>query len=162
MWINENTGAVFSAHHEIRAAASDMSLPSVLDDALLASLGFALVAQAAQPEFDVATQKVEPAAPEKVGGSWTQTWAVRDLTAAELRARVPQEITVKQARLALLSAGLLDDVEAAVQKAGREARIEWDFASVYQRDNPVLLGMQAALGMTNEQLDELFALGATL
>ena len=43
----------------------------------------------------------------------------------EMRARnpVPQQVTMRQARLALLGAGLLDDVEAVITAAGREAQI---------------------------------------
>lgn len=74
----------------------------------------------------------------------------------------PSEITIRQARLALHAAGLLDDVEAAIATAGRAAQIEWEYASVFRRDNPVLTAMQSALGLTDEMLDQLFVGGAAL
>ena len=76
----------------------------------------------------------------------------------EMRARnpVPQQVTMRQARLALLSAGLLDDVEAAITGAGPAAKIEWDYATEVQRSSGLVPAMAAALGMTDEQIDALF------
>lgn len=76
----------------------------------------------------------------------------------EMRARnpVPQSVTMRQARLALLGAGLLDDVEAAIAGAGPAAKIEWDYAAEVQRSSGLVPAMAAALGMTNEQIDALF------
>ena len=70
--------------------------------------------------------------------------------------RVPQQVTMRQARLDLLSRGLLDDVEAMIAAAGREAQIEWEYASIVDRDNPVIAAVQQQQGMTDEQIDDLF------
>ena len=82
----------------------------------------------------------------------------------EKRARnpVPQQVTMRQARLALLSAGLLDDVEAAITSAGREAQLEWEYASVVERSNPVITIVQQQQGVTDEQIDDLFREAAKL
>src|SRR5574344_2694380 len=76
----------------------------------------------------------------------------------EMRARnpVPQQVTMRQARLALLNAGLLDDAEAAIAAAGREAQLEWEYASVVERSNPVIAIVQQQQGVTDEQIDDLF------
>ena len=76
----------------------------------------------------------------------------------EMRARnpVPQQVTMRQARLALLGAGLLDDVEAVITAAGREAQIQWEYASVVERSNPVIAIVQPQQGMTDAQIDDLF------
>ena len=74
----------------------------------------------------------------------------------------PQSITMRQARLALLGAGLLDTVNAGMAGMGQSAQIEWEFASEVQRSNPLIGAMAAALGMTDAQLDDLFTLGSTL
>ena len=70
--------------------------------------------------------------------------------------RVPQQVTMRQARLELLSRGLLDDVEAMIAAAGREAQIEWEYASLVERGNPVIAGVQQQQGFTDAQIDDLF------
>ncbi len=82
------------------------------------------------------------------------------------------EVTMRQAQLALLGAGLLDDVEAALDalpetteaeiKFAKAARITWEKSSTVQRDNPLINFLAGQLGLTSEQIDELFALAATL
>ncbi len=75
---------------------------------------------------------------------------------------VPESISPRQARLALLAAGLLDAAEAAVNQAGPVAKIYWEYAVEWRRDEPVLIQLAAALGLTPEQLDDLFRQAATL
>lgn len=75
---------------------------------------------------------------------------------------VPKSITMRQARLALLGAGLLDTVNAAVAAASPQAQVEWEYASDLQRDWPTLKAMQAALGLTDAYVDYLFVEGAKL
>ena len=79
----------------------------------------------------------------------------------EMRARnpVPQQVTMRQARLELLERGLLDDVEAVVLLAGRTAQIEWEFAETVARNHPVIAVVQAQQGLTDAQIDDMF-LGA--
>ena len=76
----------------------------------------------------------------------------------EMRARnpVPQQVTMRQARLELLKRELLDDVEAVITAAGREAQIQWEYASVVERSNPVIAIVQQQQGMTDAQIDDLF------
>ena len=82
----------------------------------------------------------------------------------EMRARnpVPQQVTMRQARLALLSAGLLDDVEAVISAAGRAAQLEWEYAAVVDRSNPAVAAVQQQQGMTDAQIDDLFRGAAKL
>lgn len=76
--------------------------------------------------------------------------------------QVPQVITIRQAKLALLAAGLLDDVDAAVAAADRATQIEWEYATEVRRDWPTLAAVQTLIGLTNEQVDGLFITAATL
>jgi hypothetical protein len=69
---------------------------------------------------------------------------------------VPAVVSRMQAKMALLAAGLLDDVEAAVSAGSAELQIYWNEASDFHRDHPVLIGMTEALGLTAEQTDALF------
>ena len=74
---------------------------------------------------------------------------------------IPQSVTMRQARLALLRANLLDSVEASIlaisdtvqQKA---AKIEWEYAQTVDRDSSFTQQLAAGLGLTSVQLDALF------
>lgn len=79
---------------------------------------------------------------------------------------VPSSCSRGQGRLALLEAGYLDDVEAAIAAIPdgyerRKAQIEYE-REQWERSNAFLQSMWAALGGTPEQLDDLFRLAVTL
>ena len=76
--------------------------------------------------------------------------------------QVPQVVTIRQAKLALLQAGLLDDVDAAVAQADRTTQIEWEYATEVRRGWQTLLTIQAELGLSERQVDDLFIMAATL
>ena len=82
----------------------------------------------------------------------------------EMRARnpVPQQVTMRQARLALLSAGLLDDVEMVIAAAGRAAQLEWEYAAVVDRSGPIVAVVQQQKSITDAQIDDLFREAAKL
>lgn len=73
---------------------------------------------------------------------------------------VPQSITRRQARLALLSAGLLQAVEGAIdgmdEPARTAAKIEWEDATEIKRDHALIANLSVELNLSSEQLDELF------
>ena len=71
-------------------------------------------------------------------------------------------VSMRQARLALNAAGLLDAVEAAVASSTKDVQIEWEFSSELRRDWPTLVLLAGALGLTDAQLDALFIQAATL
>jgi hypothetical protein len=75
---------------------------------------------------------------------------------------VPQSVTPRQARLALLAAGHLAAVNAAVAAAGPQAQIDWDYALEIRRDNALIASMAASLGLTDAQIDDLFRAAAVL
>lgn len=79
---------------------------------------------------------------------------------------VPPAVSARQARLALLGAGMLDAVEQALQAMagaeGQAARIEWEYATEIQRESPLVLGLGEALGLDASQIDQLFITASTL
>lgn len=79
---------------------------------------------------------------------------------------MPQTVTMRQARLAMLSAGILDDVESLIQQMpgdeGRAARIDWEYALDVRRDWPLIDGLGSQLGMTDQQIDDLFVAAASV
>ena len=75
----------------------------------------------------------------------------------------PKVVTMRQARLALLQSELLTAVETAIVNGTDEAmKIEWEYATDVRRDWASLIALTETLGMTAEQLDELFILAGSL
>lgn len=79
---------------------------------------------------------------------------------------VPSKVTMRQARLALHEAGLLVGVETAIDALPEPhritARIEWDFSSEVFRDKPFVLMLGQALGLSPEDIDQLFISAAMI
>ena len=75
----------------------------------------------------------------------------------------PKVVTMRQARLALLQSGLLATIETAITTGTDEAmKIEWEYATEVKRDWGSLVALTTALGMTSQELDNLFQLASTL
>ena len=73
-------------------------------------------------------------------------------------------VTMRQARLALLAAGLLDDVEAAIAGISdvnqrKAAEIEWEYAQEVRRDHQWVQDLASGMGL---DLDTLFQQAAAL
>ena len=75
---------------------------------------------------------------------------------------VPQSVTPRQARLALLNAGLLTQVEAAIAAGNAADKITWEYALEIRRTDSMIINIGAALGLTEAQIDDLFRTAATL
>ena len=69
---------------------------------------------------------------------------------------VPDSVHMRQARLALFYAGVLDQVNAAVAKAPPPDQIWWEYSTDVHRDHPLVIEITKTLGMTPEQVDQLF------
>lgn len=80
---------------------------------------------------------------------------------AKARAAIPS-ISPRQIRQALSRAGLRASVEAAVVAGDQDLKDWYAFSAPFERNHPQVLNMGSALGQTPEQLDDLWALGATL
>ena len=79
---------------------------------------------------------------------------------------IPQSVTMRQARIALLRAGLLSDVDTAINalpSPQKEAvRIEWEYSQEVQRHNGFVSQLAQALGLDDEALDNLFVTAAAI
>ena len=120
--------------------------------------------------YDAATQKLNQVEPYLLAGTAYDVQVV-DLTPEELAAalaakRAAMSCSMRQARLALLQVGKLDEVDAAIaamsdpQKS--QAAIEWEYATTVDRVSPFVDSLGSALGMTQTDLDVLFNLASTL
>lgn len=78
---------------------------------------------------------------------------------------VPQEVTMRQARIALLAAGKLAAVATTIAGMSEPdksaAEITWEYSQSVQRKNPFVLTLGAALGLDSAALDALFVDAAT-
>jgi len=134
---------------------------------------YRLYEHAPEPEHDAATHRIELASTvtQRTGQPWLRAWDVIALTPVEIeavqKARVPQTVTRRQARQALLLAGLLDNVQPAIDSIADPvqrsmAQIEWDDSQQFERKRPLLIALAAALGLGEEALDNLFIQAARL
>ena len=94
------------------------------------------------------------------------TAAAQAAAEANRLAGIPQSVTMRQARLALLGSGQLATVNSAIADMagpnGDAARIKWEFSTEVGRDQTLVLAMGKVLGMTALQLDDLFTAAAAL
>ena len=80
---------------------------------------------------------------------------------------IPSVVSMRQARLALLKAGLLSGVTTAIdaitdETSRQAAQIEWEYATSVDRNSAFTQQLVTALGLTNELVDDLFLLASTL
>ncbi len=92
------------------------------------------------------------------GGEFTRPAAV---------APVPQQVTRRQAKQALLLAGLLSNVQPAIDAIPDAtqralAQLEWDESLNFERHRPILIALAGALGLDSDDLDDLFRTAAGL
>ena len=160
MYINKVTNELIE-DGEVVLMFANVSFPNgVLDESFLAKQNIVKVEYEAQPVIDDFTQKVEQ---DKLAtlenGVYIIKYRVLPKTEDEIvkyrKSQVPQSITPLQAKLQLLKLGLLDEVEALVT-GDRTSQLYWEYASVVERDNAVLLSMANSIGLTSEQVDEMF------
>lgn len=104
--------------------------------------------------------------PEGTGNGWfydETTGATSAPTAGPLLpGAVPSFVTNAQARVILLRTPsgpgrtLFDDVDAACHAVGGETLQFWDYANEITRNGQLVRNLAAQLGLTDEQLDDLF------
>lgn len=78
----------------------------------------------------------------------------------------PAAVSMRQARLALLQAGLLATTNSTIAAipgtAGDAARIEWEYATEVRRDSLLVAALTPMLTMTDAQIDALFVAASGL
>lgn len=74
----------------------------------------------------------------------------------------PASVTPLQARRALRAAGMLAGVNAYLATRSDEEREAWEYCIEVRRDDAMIVGAGAALGVSVAQMDDMFRLAATL
>ena len=70
--------------------------------------------------------------------------------------KVFPRLSRRQVRLALHNAGKLSAVETAINSAGPVAKITWEEAIEFERDNPLVNAISSAIGMSSSEVDALW------
>ena len=172
---NRSDGSL-ATKSQLKAANPNTSLPKVWTAATLDFLGVDPVLASPKPtvgEYEGAV----PAAPVQSGGNWVEAWTVvpmfvdtEEATAVEQQeaytaakqaeARESMVITMRQCRLALLGAGLLDSVDTALASLPEPdksaATIAWEYGASVERLSTFVVGMGPLLGLSDLEVDALF------
>lgn len=97
---------------------------------------------------------------------WTQAEADAALAAYDPGwvdpASIPTSVTPLQARKALRAAGLKASVDAWITQQDEETQEAWEFAVEIERNSDVIVNAAASLGLTDEQVDNLFIAASQL
>jgi len=65
-------------------------------------------------------------------------------------------LSARQIRLALAAAGLLDQVEMTIAGLPQASRIEWQYASSYERTHPLIASIGTAVNLSDGQIDDMW------
>lgn len=87
-----------------------------------------------------------------VGGNWV----IQTVDPNTLPPYVPQAVTSRQVRLLLLQNNLLDEVESLIQTQDRAVQIQWEYATRFERNDPLLNQLALNLNLTQDELDQFF------
>jgi hypothetical protein len=124
-----------------------------------------------KPAINALLQAVYERKPLMQDGDPVQVWEVVDFTEAELAVKLEARralmvVTMRQARLALLQQGLLASIQPAIDALDEPhrsgANIEWEYSQEVERNRSFVELLSQALGLTDDDLDALFELAATL
>lgn len=110
----------------------------------------------ATDQFEIGDQKYPPGYLLDLSDDDAAKLGLKVSTAPDPLPPPIEAITMRQARLALLGAGLLDKVNAAVVAAGPAAGIEWEYAQEIRRDSPLIAQLADGLGLDSATIDSLF------
>jgi hypothetical protein len=165
-YINQDTFDYPVSAAQIIAAHPNTSFPIPFEP----PDNFFWVSEVLPPSFNSLTQKVSELSPEFVDTTWRQRWLVVPLSVSEIAAAaaalVPISVTRVQARMALAEAGLLLQVDGAVNAmtglTGEFAKIKWFDATQIDRGDPLVNQMGALLNKNPGQMDALFVRAAQL
>jgi len=146
---------------DIRRAHPEISFPPEITIEHVAGLGYVELEYDPQPSVAPGEQ-LQPGEIREDGGRYVQGWVVVPAPAPE----VPQSVTMRQCRIALLNAGLLDAVQSSIATMpgveGERARIDWEYALDVLRDWPLINALGSQLGLTEQQIDDLFIAAAAV
>jgi len=142
---------------DLRKDNPQTSFPAEMPPERMAEYGVFPVEEVPAPVVR-ASQSATPGEPVFANGAWRQTWVVTDNPPPS----VPDTVSARQARLALLQGGILASVEAMIARQDKATRITWEYATEFRRDDPLLTQLAQNLGLSEAEIDQFFTLASTL
>jgi hypothetical protein len=101
-----------------------------------------------------------------MGSKWMKTTTPPEDIPAPAPIKANTIVSMRKARLALFNAGYLHSVQDAIDQLPEPdrtvANINWEYASEVHRLSPWVTQLTQALGMTEAQVDDLFAQALSL
>lgn len=86
----------------------------------------------------------------------TRSWVEDEALKKEYeKSLIPDTISLRQARLYLLSINLLDDLEEIISQ-NRAYQIEWEYANQIERESPLVEILGQALNLDSDVIDNMF------
>lgn len=168
--VAEDGSATYPVNFRQWRNANKVSLRDDPPEETLAAHGLFAVEPSARPDFDPITQDLlGPIAELQPDGTWREVWTVTAAPPEAIQARLSAKragmvVTMRQARLALLGAGKLAAVDAALASLPspdkEAAQINWEYATEVQRVSPLVTALAPALGLDDAALDALFEAAA--
>lgn len=158
-YINAITGTIMNIE-EIRTSNPHISIPNNAD---LTSLGYEKLHQLEMPKTSKG-YRIEVTKPAKINGRWQRGWRQVQLDENEkmelIASSVPAQVSMKQFRLALLYAGLLNTIESGINEIQdpilRQAtKIEWEYDTSIKRDKEIIKTIASVLDLSIEQVWDL-------
>lgn len=168
---------------QLRRDNPHTSFPKAPSDDLLAAWGVYPVTDTPRPEFDPMTQDIAEGDPVLEGETWVRVWTVTDVTPEERARRLADKratMRLMRGEFAIRAAGmgLITPEEAEAWAGGTSlpasvtnafaahiaddmerlaARVDALTASHIHRVNPLILLLQAQLGLSDDSIDALFS-----
>ena len=92
----------------------------------------------------------------------TETQVVVTPVYSETPDIVPDLVSMRQARLALLQTGKLAEINSLISTQDEAVQLSWDYSSVVERNNNLIENLSSQIGLTSGELDDLFRLASSL
>ena len=140
----------------------NVSLPNMPTQAQWAEFDVYSVRVLPQPAFDTQTHTCNSdAVPQLIDGEWVIGWTVSQKSQEDIDAdlynwRQAASCSPFQGRLALANAGLLSTVETVIAASDEKTRVAWEYALVWERMSPMIIGLMSALNINDADADDLF------
>lgn len=85
-----------------------------------------------------------------------------EIEAIIAKSKIPTSVSPRQIRQALTRFNVRTQVEAAVAAGDQDLKDWWEFATVVERNHPMVVGMATALGISATELDAIFVAAGAL
>lgn len=150
----------------------NVSFPAPWDGLDFPEQGIYWVHSSEKPEYDPETERVVEGQPELVGGQWRQVWSVEPLPPPP----VPEEVEGWQAEVAMRATPVdpddpnsqsvwdrVQDIIAAMSDGIEKITAQTVLArGKIRRDSPMLAQLAPMVPLTEEQVDDLMRLAASI